>query len=158
MKILKPSECSLEEIQAFHDLVLKGRQVNPDTLMDTIKNCALLGFIYNEDSIISIASIKNPNDGYKRKIFRSAKVEELANEITYEVGHAYTVPEHRKKGHHFALLNALIEHLPNERFYATTKNQEVPSLLLKAGFEQVGSPYKNKNGETLLLFTRDILK
>lgn len=155
MKILAPKDCSTDEINSFYNLVAQGGQVNIETLKSTILSAAYLAFKIVDKEIVSVASIKQPLEGYKTKVFKKAGVESLSKKYKYELGHAFTLERHRRKGYSQELLNGLLAYLPQEYFYATTKNENVPAMLQQAGFVETGNGYTNNDNESLKLFTRN---
>lgn len=48
IKVLAPNKCTDKELDLFHSLVLRGKQVDINGLKKRILNSALLGFCYIE--------------------------------------------------------------------------------------------------------------
>lgn len=109
-------------------------------------------------SLVSISSIKKPNESYKNRIFATAKISELAKYHPYELGYAYTEKDYRGKGLNFRINEKLLEYLTLEAVYATTHNLTMKSSLLKMGFEVIGSAYKGDSGHEIQILSYDILR
>jgi len=151
--ILPPEDCSKDQLQQFYELVISGGQVQAEGLPDRIASSALLGFTFIDGKLAGVASIKNQKRSYVVSRFLKAKVPRLAERYDHEIGYAVTHTDFRRMGISRNLILKLIEQKPQSNFYATTKNDDMRSLLTKLQFEKTGSPYKNANDETLDLFT-----
>ncbi len=151
-KLLQPDNCDPNQLKVFHDIVVEGRQVITEGLMDRIKASDFLSFCESENEVVGVASIKNPNSDYKKDTFRKANVEELADHYAYEIGYAVTKETHRRKGISEQLIKLLMDNSTAKSFYATTKNDGMRKLLEKIGFEKLGDNYKNYKNETLTLY------
>src|SRR6266851_603190 len=86
MAVKKPSDCSVEELRAFKQLVLAGGEVDATGLEGRIKAVIRLVFHYadNQD-LAGIAALKVPNDSYKNKIFTRAESPEKAEDFPFEL-------------------------------------------------------------------------
>jgi GNAT superfamily N-acetyltransferase len=153
IKILPPAECSPKELKDFHDLVLSGKQVQEEGLPERIAKAALLAFAQVDGQLAGVASIKNQKRNYVTGIFLKAKVPRLAENFDYEIGYAVTHENFRRRGISRDLIIQLIAQKPQAKFYATTKNDDMRSLLEKSGFEKTGKTYNNMDGENLDLYT-----
>jgi hypothetical protein len=153
IKILSPNDCSPEQLRDFLTMVLSGGQVQAEGLADRIASAALLGFAFVDGKLAGVASIKNQKRSYVISRFLKAKVPRLAEHYDHEIGYAVTDADFRRMGISRNLILKLIEQKPQGKFYATTKNDDMRSLLTKLEFVKTGSPYKNADDETLDLFT-----
>ncbi|CAM4331871.1 hypothetical protein ZORO111903_13990 [Zobellia roscoffensis] len=158
IKVLPPNKCTEKELDLFHDLVLKGKQVDKNGLKNRISNSSVLGFCYIENSLVSISSIKRPNEGYKNRIFAKAKILELAKYHPFELGYAYTEKDFRGKGLNFRINERLLEFSVLEPIYATTHNVKMKGSLLRMGFKVVGAEYKGDSGHNIEILSHDLLK
>jgi GNAT superfamily N-acetyltransferase len=150
--LLKPAECSEEQLEQFFDLVISGKQVQAEGLPERIKAAALLGFAYVDGKLAGTASVKNQKRSYVTGIFLKAKVPRLAENFDHEIGYAVTHEEYRRRGISRDLIQHLVAQKPGAKFYATTKNDDMRGLLEKSGYERTGRPYLNPSNETLDLF------
>jgi len=150
--LLTPEECTSEQLADFHDLVVSGNQVQQEGLADRIAGASLLAFAYLEKQLAGVASVKNQKRSYITGIFLKAKVPRLAEQYQYELGYAVTHSSFRRKGISRDLIGKLIASQPGTSFYATTKNDAMRDLLTKSGFNTLGNPYQNADGETLDLY------
>jgi len=151
-KIFKPENCSVDQLQEFFDIVVEGKQVNANGLLNRIKAADFLSFCELDNEIVGVASIKNPDKKYKKTTFKKANVEEFADDFDYEIGYAVTKETHRRKGISEQLIKSLIENSSSKSFYATTKNDGMRHLLEKIGFAKLGDNYTNSKNEILTLY------
>ena len=150
--LITPDKCNKLQIKVFHDIVVEGGQVMIAGLEDRIKAADFLSFCECENEVAGVASIKNPDIGYKKETFRKANVEHLADNYSFEIGYAVTKETHRRKGISEQLIKLLMNNSNSKSFYATTKNEGMRKLLEKIGFEKLGDNYTNANHETLTLY------
>ncbi|MET3129565.1 putative GNAT family N-acyltransferase [Arcicella rosea] len=151
-KILSPDKCDSQQLKKFYDIVVEGGQVLVDGLENRIKGAELLSFCESESEVVGVASIKKPDNAYKKNIFRQANVEELSGSYNFEIGYAVTKETHRRKGISEQLIKSLMENSNSKSFYATTKNDGMRHLLEKIGFTKLGNNYLNSDNETLTLY------
>jgi hypothetical protein len=151
--LLLPVDCSEKQLKQFHDLVILGNQVQAEGLPERIASAALLAFAHVDGQLAGVASIKNQKRSYITGIFLKAKVPRLAEHFDHEIGYAVTHNDFRRSGISHDLIRQLMDSKPGARFYATTKNDDMRSLLDKAGFKKTGQSYQNLNAETLDVYT-----
>lgn len=151
-KILKPDQCSPEQLKSFYKFVEEGRQVDMNGLEDRIKAANFLAFYEDDNQLVGVASIKKPDKQYIRKVFRRAKVEKHADKYEFEMGWAFTKESHRRQGISEQLITTLIAKVEPNAVYATTKNDGMRKLLAKVGFEKLGDNYENEDHEVLTLY------
>jgi hypothetical protein len=94
--VKKPSECSKRDLDLFEALVRKGGEVTLAGLRDRIKKARCLVFLFLRQNLAGIAALKEPNIGYKKKVFKKAGSQEDPNEFTFEAGWIYV--EEGEKG------------------------------------------------------------
>ncbi|WP_299180150.1 hypothetical protein [uncultured Aquimarina sp.] len=155
--ILTPEKCTKLEIELFYECVLKGKQVNKNGLKNRIIQSELLGFCYVKNKLVSVSSIKNPNNNYKKRIFEKAMMPELAKEHPYELGYAYTIDEFRGKGLNFNINKKLLSALEDSAVYATSHNKKMIESLLKLGFNPIGKVYNGDNGDEIKIYSYDVV-
>ncbi len=154
--IKTPQQATSEELQNFHDMLIDGGEVLEQGLMNRIKSAKLLGFIYEDDKLVSIKAIKKPLDSYKEKVFKKADVSGLEDDYPYESGYAYTIPAMRGKGLYTKLSNKMFNKFKESNF-VTTHSKTVMKVLTKHGYKKLGKPYTNKAGTyKLTLFGRKL--
>ncbi|MBM4910120.1 N-acetyltransferase [Vibrio parahaemolyticus] len=153
--IKSPQECSTSEIETFTRLTVEGGQVSPDGLERRIRQAEKLVFVYQDDTCIAIAGLKNPLSQYKSKVFKSAGVEDQVTNYKYEVGYIFS----KVAGVGNELMKAVVEAAGDAKVFATTRdsNSVMQHLLPKYGFERLGDSYWNNSNEYLLgLFAQKI--
>ncbi len=148
-----PAECTQFELDAFETLITEGGEVTPDGLRQRIVQAEVLVFI-NEAECLAVGAIKNPNKGYKVRVFEKAGLADKSDEYTYELGWLYVTPSDRKKGLGHKLMVAVTSFLENRSCYATTRenNDSMHHLFSHYGFKKIGSAYQSDNGYNLVLY------
>jgi predicted GNAT family N-acyltransferase len=156
-KIVKaPRDCSPTEQELFQDFVIEGGEVSSGRLRNRIQRAEHLCFINDGDCVVAVGAIKNPDDGYKTRIFEKAGVPSPSN-YSYELGWLFVLTSERKKGYGRALMEALMGSLSGKACYATTRedNNDTHLLLGRFGFSRCGQSYKSDNGDyDLVLYTK----
>ncbi len=150
-----PSECTGEEIHGFKNRVIEGGEVIQNGLEMRIDDAHLLGFCFEGNTLVGIAALKRPNDGYRDDVFAKAKSSYDAASFNREVGWAFTDDRYRKRGVCSKILRELMEASKDQDVFATSRvtNQGVHKMLGSLGFIQGGSAYQGRN-EKILLFLR----
>lgn len=150
--VKSPSECTYEEIDSFHKLVLCGGQVDKIGLINRIKKSKTLAFYYIDNQVVSVAALKSPNYAYKSNIFIKAGIPQLINQYKYEIGYAYTSSEHRRKGICSKLISKLIANESSSEIYVSTGNPSMASILKCLDFERIGNPYQGLYSDYLGIY------
>ncbi len=151
---IKPAnECSMDEIKAFYSLASKAEQVETIGLLDRINNAYMLGFCFQNETLIAIAAIKRPLEIDRQKLFYKAAMGGKAMEFKLELGY-FSALNHKNEGELFLPLSEkLLSQTNNWNVFATSSRQEVKNILIKLGVISVGKPYKAKhNAEKTELF------
>lgn len=157
ISVLAPNDCTEEELASFFRLVEEGRQVNVKTLMNRIKSAKLLAFGYVDKELICVSSIKIPDIGYKKRIFKSASLESESKLYAFELGYSMTKEKHRGNGYNFKLNSTLLSKLGLSKVYATTANKGMIHLLKKLGFKRIGKSFEGKYNEELEIYGINIM-
>lgn len=151
-------KCSSEEVSDFVNLVIKGGEIDKVGFSNRVKeNSKLLGFVWINNELASVAAIKTPLRSYHERIFRKAGVPDIISEYPLEYGWAYTTEAHRRKGLANRLAKLLINSFPETNIYATAaiSNKGSHRLLEKSGFIKNGDPYLGRK-RTIQLFIKNI--
>lgn len=150
--LIKPTDCREQDIRAFHDLVLKGKQVNPKGLEERIRNAHLLAFCYDGETPVATMGLKNPGKKYKEKIFGKAGISKDNEKYIFEIGWEFTDESHRRKGISQTMMKMLLDASGNTPIFATAIAPQCPvrTMLINNGFEPVGQTYRNTNDGHLL--------
>jgi predicted GNAT family N-acyltransferase len=153
VQIKAPAECTPIELDAFEKLVVEGGEVTTHGLRQRIEQAKKLVFI-NEGKCVAVCAIKNPNEGYKSRVFEKAGVAEKGKEYTYELGWLYVTPAARGNGLGHKLMEAVTDSLGTASCYATTRenNASMHHLLPQYYFQKIGSAYQSNNGYFLVLY------
>jgi GNAT superfamily N-acetyltransferase len=151
-RIDPPGTCSLNQLDAFAELVLQGGQVRAAGLRERLAQARWLGFHYEDDELAAVAALKQPTDNYRDKVFRKAETHFPASEFVAELGWVFTRTEFRGRGISHRLLERLLEKAGQDNLFATTQvdNRAMQRLLKSLGFEQAGRPFPGTRKAHLL--------
>jgi len=151
MKIFvkRPEDCSKEELDKFHDLLLSGGQVLPDGLRERIRQCKFLGLCYIDNEIVGVSAIKQPDELKTKRILKKAKIEKT-NIPKLELGYSVTTEEFRRQGINQSMNNRLLDKLEsNANIYATTNNDTMRKYLSSRGFKKLGDSFEGRENPSL---------
>lgn len=157
---LKPSikslnDCTNADLVAFERLVKEGGEVDPNGLRGRMQRAEKLVFI-NAGKCVAVGAIKNPNEGYKARVFRKAGVAG-AEHYHFELGWLYVSVAARGNGYGRDLMRSVVDNLAGRSSFATTRedNQAMHHLFEQFGYVRVGNSYKSESGDySLVLYTR----
>lgn len=151
-KIAPPNECDREELVSFARLVKRGGEVDSARLMNRLQKARYLGFHYCDEQLAGIAALKSPQASYRDKVFHRAGILEKTADYRTELGWAYTLKPFRKLGICKQLSDLLIQGMPHENGFATTRDNNVAmqKLLKELGFEKAGRSFFGRDQETLI--------
>lgn len=153
--ILKhPTNCSIEEIKSFKELVELNEQVNAQR----VPEAKLLAFLHNEHGqLIAVGAIKNPTLQYREKVFltKAGVTHESENWPMFEIGFFSILPDFQRKGLGRHILQTLLNEMPKTSLFATTGNTGMKNLLMEQGFTITGNSWSPQRGNApLSLFIR----
>ncbi|AVJ57298.1 N-acetyltransferase [Idiomarina sp. OT37-5b] len=155
-KIIKsPEDCDDAELKSFEELVTDGGEVALAGLRQRIQHAEKLVFI-NDGKCVAIGAIKNPNAGYKARVFEKSGAREQGR-YEYEIGWLYVSESARGKGYGRALMESIIHTLSGKACFATTRedNDSMHHLFNRFGFSKIGQPYSSDNGDySLVLYAK----
>ena len=159
IQILSPYDCSEEELERFHEMLLTQHLCTANGLMDRIKRAERLGFIYSEamgDTPLGIGALKRPYPDYTNRVFAQAGSATPAN-IHLELGWLYILPAFRRQGLCNYLVSFLLDGI-RRPIYATcgVNNQNMIRVLENFSFRRAGSPWQSSlhTSERLALWIR----
>lgn len=134
------------------NLILKGDEVNPQTLPNRLSESALIAFIVDNDIIIATATIKKPLDSYKKKVFANSKSNLSITDFPFELGYVM-VDENRREGKLASqLCRELSKIFLSQNLFATTRtdNLRMQSILRKNYYTEIGIQYPNRTNTAFL--------
>jgi hypothetical protein len=141
--IKKPSEISEIEMAQILDLIQQGSQIvgERDVIAQRLKNASFIGFISDDGRIISTATLKNPADSYRTKVFTNAGVDSLEKIYKYELGYTVTAKDREGEKLCQTLLTSLYSLIRDYKIFATSRKESIIHILGKYGFEVAGNNY-----------------
>lgn len=154
--VKSPKECSDFEIELFEKMVVQGAEVSLVGLRQRIQHAEKLIFI-NHVGCVAIGAIKNPNVGYKARLFGKSGDEKEHSKYQFELGWIYVSEVARGRGHGLALMEAIVYSLSGRASFATTRedNASMHHLFGRFGFSRLGRPYQSENGDySLVLYVK----
>lgn len=156
--IKKYSELTDSEIKQVLDLILKGGEVNPQTLPTRLSEAALIAFIKDNNEVVATATIKKPLDSYKLDVFKKSKSDLSIDDYHFELGYIMVEEKFRKDKLASRLCEELCKIYLSQNLFATTRidNKGMQSILKKNHFTEFGKQYSNKdNTDFLKLFIKN---
>ncbi|MFN8290190.1 MAG: hypothetical protein U0U70_08040 [Chitinophagaceae bacterium] len=142
LEIYKPEQIPKEYLEQLYDLISEGGQVDRHYVEIGVPNALCVGILFDDDTIISTATIKNPLGSYIEGVFEDAGVPELLKSYQLELGYIVTREGHGGKGYCKALLSEMMPLVGDRNVFATTRKDSMGHILGKYGFSKVGSVYK----------------
>lgn len=156
IEIKQPSNCSEKEISDFSEKAKKGGKVKSEGLVNRIKNCELLAFCYYKEILVGISAIKKPNPKYIKDIIYKAKINRTVEDLPFEIGYSYTIPDFRRNGISRELKKELLKEMETRKgiIFSTTAIKSSQNFLEEHGFKKVGEPYDGKNDKGITYYER----
>lgn len=141
--ITKPKDIPQKLFAELIELVESGAQADSEGLADRLMNADLIALKVDNDKIVTTATLKNPANSYRNRVFRSAGVERDQEPYTKELGYIVTDPLHEGKKHCQHLLNEFMPYIKEHKIFATTRKPSMIHILSKYGFRRHGNIYKD---------------
>ena len=140
--IKKPTEISSVHLQQIVDLIKTGGEVKTsrEDLRKYIQRADLVAYELLDDTVICTATLKNPFNTYKTKVFNKARVKSNLK-INKELGYIATHPDHENKGHCSQLLNSFLKDISQNSIYSTTRKAAMAHILGKFNFQWEGKTF-----------------
>jgi ribosomal protein S18 acetylase RimI-like enzyme len=154
-EVRQPDGCSDGEIAAFCCFVRQGGEVESLRLEGRVRQARALCFLYVGGTLVGVAALKQPDPGYRSKVFKKAAVPKDATLFDLELGWVYVQPDHQSKGYSLVLSAAAKSQSDGAPIFATTRsdNTAMQKTLERLKFKRIGDPYLSEDGErTLLLY------
>jgi GNAT superfamily N-acetyltransferase len=107
--------------------------------------------LHEGDAIIGTAAIKAPLEAHRKGEFEKATVPQQAASFPLELGWIVVHPNHRRQGHARTLVAAAVKAASDGGIYATTKTDQMRSILEENGFIVQGEPYRSVLNPTVML-------
>ena len=150
--IKKYVELTSTEIKQIEDLIIKGGEVDSQTLSERLSHTERISFFKENDKIIATASIKIPTDNYKSKTFIRSKTNKNNSDFLFELGYVSTDENYQGQKLASNLCSKLCELYSNHNVFSTTRvdNESMKSILSKNNFNETGIAFHNKDKSNFL--------
>jgi hypothetical protein len=147
-----PRDCSEEELDEFHSLIQKGDEVSPRGLLERMKRAKALVFARDE-GLVGVGAIKQPADGYRKRVFEKAGVCDRAASYPLEFGWLYVCETGRCLGTGEQIVRAAMGIVGDSGCFATARkdNCAMYRLFQKVSFSRLGEEYESDDGERILV-------
>ena len=155
--IFLPSDCTAQALADFEKLVIEGGAVNPQGLVQRIREASRLLFLRaSDDQLVGVGALKHPRAVYRSKVFADARATASADEYPVELGWVVVTQSHRGRRLSTRIVGELLPFVKNENIFATTRADErVLSFAFDCGFRIDGKPFPSGNGYDLVLYLRN---
>lgn len=156
--ILSPSDCSLQALADFENMVIKYGTVDPEGLTQRIRDASRLLFLRGSNGqVVAVGALKRPQLSYRRKVFAKARATTPPDEYRVELGWVAVAKSHRGRGLSRRIIGQLISLTANENLFATTRADErAMRFAADCGFKSAGYPYPSGSGYDLVLYLRNV--
>jgi predicted GNAT family N-acyltransferase len=155
--IFLPSDCTAQALADFEKLVIEGGAVNPQGLVQRIREASRLLFLRaSDDQLVGVGALKHPRAAYRSKVFADAQATASADEYPVELGWVVVTQSHQGRRLSTRIVGELLPFVKNENIFATTRADErVLSFAFDYGFRVNGKPFPSGNGYDLVLYLRN---
>jgi GNAT superfamily N-acetyltransferase len=155
--IFLPSDCTAQALADFEKLVIEGGAVNPQGLVQRIREASRLLFLRaSDDQLVGVGALKHPRAAYRSKVFADAQATASADEYPVELGWVVVTQSHQGRRLSTRIVGELLPFAKNENIFATTRADErVLSFAFDCGFRINGKPFPSGNGYDLVLYLRN---
>lgn len=140
--ISRPTDIKREHLRQIIDLVVTGGQIKRDGLQERILRADKVAYTLHDSKVICTATLKNPNNSYRTRVFNSAKAKTTL-QYEKELGYIVTHPDFEKQGHCKNLLKIFFPKISANSIFATTRKPAMVHILGNFGFQQTGNIYDN---------------
>jgi predicted GNAT family N-acyltransferase len=150
--IKKYSELTDTEKEQVYSLILKGHEVNPQTLPARLSETALIAFFNDKNKVVATAAIKKPLESYKKSVFAKSKSNLSPDDNYFELGYVMVTKFYRGKKLASQLCEELSKKFLSDKLFATTRtdNSSMQTILQKNQFIEVGEKYLSRDSKTFL--------
>jgi GNAT superfamily N-acetyltransferase len=155
--IFLPSDCTAQALADFEKLVIEGGAVNPQGLVQRIREASRLLFLRaSDDQLVGVGALKHPRAAYRIKVFADARATASADEYPVELGWVVVTQSHQGRRLSTRIVGELLPFVKNENIFATTRADErVLSFAFDCGFRINGKPFPSGHGYDLVLYLRN---
>jgi GNAT superfamily N-acetyltransferase len=147
--VKSPDECSNVELGAFIAFIRAGGEVSIQGLSERIFGAATLAFARVDGLVVGVAALKRPQASYRRRVSIESGAALSAQELPFELGWVYVLPELRGKGFSLLLSQAALADSNGAGVFATSRTDNIAMhrSLAKLGFVATGNPFASGRGK-----------
>ena len=158
--ILSPSDCAPQALADFENLVTKYGTVDPEGLMQRIREASRLLFLRELNGrLIGVGALKRPQLSYRSKVFAKARASTPPDEYRVELGWVAVAKSHQGRGLSRRIIGQLISLAESENLFATTRaDAQARRFAADHGFKRAGKPYPSGRGYDLVLYLRNAIE
>lgn len=152
-EIKQPQLCSDADIAAFSCFVRQGGEVVAAGIEGRVRRAKALVFLYADGTLVGIAALKQPGQGYRDGVFKDAGVSKNAGPFGLELGWVFVPIEHRGKHYSRVVSAAALGQADGSPVFATTRsdNEPMQRTLEHLNFKKVGHTWASKRAEHKLV-------
>ena len=154
--LLKPSECSKDEINQFYNMIKRNENLKTIGLKRRIKKSKILVFNYNNNNELrGIGALKIPSKNYINKIFNLAGISHLNKDYHLEIGYLYVDRKYRQKGISKSITENIVLFSQDNNIFAVVRTDNKPAKknLFNYGFRKSGINYKGRENLYFEIYT-----
>lgn len=150
-KIEYPKNLQNEFLLKLKKFILLGKNVHERGLKGRLVASHRIAYCTDDDELVGICCIKNPNKSYLSKIEKNYTYS-FSNKVV-EIGYSFVLNSHRGKGINSKLKDMLLEKI-DETIFCTTSNPISAGSLLRRGFVQIGNPVDGVYSKKISLYIK----
>lgn len=129
-------------VDGYVAFLAKGRAVDVKSARQELQRATATALAFSEEAIVAVGAIKGKRPDYASQI---AKYSGFSfDENMPELGYIAVESSHRGNGLSHRIVSELLGLTPNAPLFATTYNDRMKHVLLKAGFEKRGNEWRSQ--------------
>jgi RimJ/RimL family protein N-acetyltransferase len=142
---------------AVCQLIAEGGEVKTTTLMSRLLETKEIGYAIDGTVLVATVAMKTPHDAPSDSAFAKVGFASLYDQFHCELGYVMVSRDYRGKGIASKLCELMCDRFQHENIYATIRaeNSQMKHVLLKIGFAQFGTHFRNRTDtDDLQLYVR----
>jgi hypothetical protein len=139
--VVKSKDISNKILNQVIELVLEGEQITHAQLKENLLKSEYIAYILEDGIVKTTATLKNPLDSYRKRVYRESKSNKSANDQR-ELGYIATHKDFEGEGYCSRLLEEFKFSFEDQSLFATTRKKSMIHILKKYDFKITGEAYK----------------